>query len=422
MAVDLDHHLFAKGPKRILSLDGGGVRGLIALGVLTHVEAHLAQRSGTPDQFRLSHYFDLIGGVSTGALIASMLCLGLPVARIVDIYFKIAPCVFCNHRMTAGWHAKFDAYAFECALQDVMGELLTKDLGQRGTDCDAATLPLSSNLLQTGLAIIAKRFDTNSVWVLTNNPRSKYWTPDNHFWQSKPPSQREIFIPNANYALLQVLRASASAPYYFDPLQVQISETQVGWFIDGGASSFNNPSQELFLLTALKPKPGTNTHSPTGFEWETGVNKLLMLSIGTGRDVTRRAPSTIASLPAARVAINALHGIIENASEATTAWMQSISRGTASEWIDSNLGNLSDLTLVSDPLLTFNRINPTIHHRWLRQNLGRAFSHEDDVLSAMQAIDNADISNLNRCFELGLALGEKLIRSEVFPSQFDIST
>jgi len=65
-----DRHLFGPGPKRILSLGGGGVRGLVTLGMLKRAETLLAARSPDPQAFRLSDYFDLIGGTSTGAIIA----------------------------------------------------------------------------------------------------------------------------------------------------------------------------------------------------------------------------------------------------------------------------------------------------------------------------------------------------------------
>ncbi len=61
-------------PKRMLALDGGGVRGLISLGILKRIEAEL----GSP----LSNHFDLIGGTSTGALIATKLSTGSSVDEI----------------------------------------------------------------------------------------------------------------------------------------------------------------------------------------------------------------------------------------------------------------------------------------------------------------------------------------------------
>ena len=42
------------GPKRILSLDGGGARGLLSLGILAQLERHLGERSGDPANFRLA--------------------------------------------------------------------------------------------------------------------------------------------------------------------------------------------------------------------------------------------------------------------------------------------------------------------------------------------------------------------------------
>ena len=84
------------GPKRILSLDGGGARGLLSLGILAQLERHLGERSGDPANFRLAHYFDLIGGTSTGAIIATTLALEWKVREVVDLYFKLLPAIFAR--------------------------------------------------------------------------------------------------------------------------------------------------------------------------------------------------------------------------------------------------------------------------------------------------------------------------------------
>ena len=57
--------------KRILSLDGGGIRGALTLGYLQKIETILASRTKDPEKFRLYQYFDLIGGTSTGSIIAA---------------------------------------------------------------------------------------------------------------------------------------------------------------------------------------------------------------------------------------------------------------------------------------------------------------------------------------------------------------
>jgi patatin-like phospholipase/acyl hydrolase len=66
-----DHH-----PKRILALDGGGLRGILSLSILQKIEEILRNRHGDNDNFRLCHYFDLISGTSTGSIIAAMIAIG----------------------------------------------------------------------------------------------------------------------------------------------------------------------------------------------------------------------------------------------------------------------------------------------------------------------------------------------------------
>jgi uncharacterized protein len=62
--------LLAPGPKRVLALDGGGIRGILSLGFLARMEALLRGRHGRPGLV-LADYFDLIGGTSTGSIIAA---------------------------------------------------------------------------------------------------------------------------------------------------------------------------------------------------------------------------------------------------------------------------------------------------------------------------------------------------------------
>jgi len=60
---------------RILSLDGGGVRGLSTLLILWDIMDEIGQRLGTSSPAKPCDYFDLIGGTSTGGLIVIMLGL-----------------------------------------------------------------------------------------------------------------------------------------------------------------------------------------------------------------------------------------------------------------------------------------------------------------------------------------------------------
>src|SRR5947209_6460441 len=83
-ACPRDRHLFGPGPKRILALDGGGVRGAVSVAFLERLEEILEQEAGHP--VRLGDWFDLIGGTSTGAVIAGALALGYRASEVKDFY------------------------------------------------------------------------------------------------------------------------------------------------------------------------------------------------------------------------------------------------------------------------------------------------------------------------------------------------
>ncbi|UDL90699.1 patatin-like phospholipase family protein [Mesorhizobium sp. PAMC28654] len=70
-------------PYRILSLDGGGAKGFYTLGVLAEIEGMIG--------CRLHERFDLVFGTSTGAIIAAMIALGMPVDEIHKNYKKYVP-------------------------------------------------------------------------------------------------------------------------------------------------------------------------------------------------------------------------------------------------------------------------------------------------------------------------------------------
>jgi Patatin-like phospholipase len=73
------------GPKKLLAIEGGGVRCVLALEVLQRIEDLFKAKSGKAD-FRLADYFDYIAGTSTGGLIAAGLSIGMSVGEILAFY------------------------------------------------------------------------------------------------------------------------------------------------------------------------------------------------------------------------------------------------------------------------------------------------------------------------------------------------
>ena len=77
---------------KMLSLDGGGIRGLLSLHILKKVESILDDLHNTNKP--LSDYFHMISGTSTGAIIADLLCEGRRVDDISDLYIELIPKIF----------------------------------------------------------------------------------------------------------------------------------------------------------------------------------------------------------------------------------------------------------------------------------------------------------------------------------------
>ena len=69
---------------KILSIDGGGMRGIIPAKILCELEEELQRREGP--EARLCDYFDLICGTSTGGIIAIGLALGMSAKEMLNLY------------------------------------------------------------------------------------------------------------------------------------------------------------------------------------------------------------------------------------------------------------------------------------------------------------------------------------------------
>ncbi|MDX2237822.1 MAG: patatin-like phospholipase family protein [Hyphomonadaceae bacterium] len=311
MAMTLAEHLAPEpGPKRILALDGGGVKGILTLGMLEPLEAELRRRSGDP-KLVLSDYYDLIGGTSTGAIIASGLALGMSVAELIEMYSDLGPQVF-HRRRSSGllFRSQYDHTALVRALEPVMGQVL---LGDR-------------ERIKTGLSIHMKRIDTGSAWTVSNSPNNPYFDPPDH----------SDTIPNAHYPLIDLVRASAAAPTFFDEVTINTEwdenrvPTTPGYFVDGAVSANNNPSLQL-LMTALTPE--------YGFAWKAGADALMMTSLGTGLRRPRAKRDGGVQLAGVK-AIAALRAMIYDTQVQAVKLMQTVSDPKIAWRIDSEIQDM----------------------------------------------------------------------------------
>lgn len=119
-----DGHNNTFGEFRILSIDGGGVRGLLAAKILAGVEELLNRKND--DNIPLGRRFDLLAGTSTGGIIALALATGRPVGEIVEFYEKYIPKIFGkkNSRGMPGLllHPKYSSQVLEEGLTEFFGD------------------------------------------------------------------------------------------------------------------------------------------------------------------------------------------------------------------------------------------------------------------------------------------------------------
>lgn len=244
--------------KRILSLDGGGIRGMLSLQVLAEIES-IFREQHRQDDLVLADVFDFFAGTSTGAIIATGLSWGLSVKELEDLYLDRGAAMFIREPWYRRWKSKYKAQSIGGFFREFFCE------------ADGSEASLGTDRLRRLLLVVMRNASTGSPWPVTNNPDAKYNRPGR--------DDCNLDIP-----LWQVLRASTAAPAYFPPQAITLDD-RTDLFVDGGVTPFNNPAL-IALLTATLPAYRIN--------WPTGVDKIHLVSVGTG-SVRSKLPDKLAT-------------------------------------------------------------------------------------------------------------------------------
>ena len=248
-----------QGPKKLLAIDGGGIRGVLALEVLQRIEDLLKAKSGRAD-FRLADYFDYIAGTSTGGIIAAGIAIGMSVSEILAFYQDAGAQMFVKANLLRRLRYKFEDEPLAAKLKDVF------DLNTT----------LGSEKLRTLLLLVMRNATTDSPWPISNNPYAKY--------NDSARSDCNLKLP-----LWQLVRASTAAPTYFPPEVIVLpSAAPAGErefvFVDGGVTMYNNPAFQMFLMATLDRYWSAKPEA----RWRTGAEHMLVVSVGTGTSPAAR--------------------------------------------------------------------------------------------------------------------------------------
>jgi len=236
---------------KLLALDGGGIRGIITLEVLARMEEMLAEATGGGSDFKLCHFFDYVGGTSTGAVIAAGVALGMTAKELLEFYQETGPAMFDKQFILKRWQALYKSEPLKKELQKTFG----------------ANNTLRPDDLECLLLTVTRNRTTDSPWPISSNPQAKY-------------NDTSRLDCNLKIPLWQIVRASTAAPVFFPPEVIQWDpndESKAFVFVDGGVTPYNNPA---FLIYRMA------THPAYRLNWVTGEDKLLLISVGTGAAVT----------------------------------------------------------------------------------------------------------------------------------------
>ena len=219
--------------------------------------------------------------------------------------------------------------------------------------------------------------------------------------------------------LWQVVRASTAAPTYFEPETIQIPDRKGAMssyeFVDGGVSTFNNPAFQLFLEA---------THANYRLGWQTGPDKLLLVSVGTGF-----SPNKIAQGGAARQTLvgwagYAIRALMDDASLQQSVILQLIGQTPRPHHIDRELGTgLPDNpeTAVLSPslgslkLFTYHRYTVSLTRERLTE-LGLP-GIDPEKVSALDAVNQAGNLQL-----IGKKIADEQVRVEDYAPFFKESS
>lgn len=367
--MSLQQKIAVGGQKKILALDGGGIRGMITVEVLKEIEDLLREETGGDKKFVLADFFDYISGTSTGAIIAAALSLGWSVDKIRTFYIKSGELMFDKASLLKKFKYQYEDKALKKTLQKEFG----------------ADTTLGSNELKTLLMMVMRNSTTDSPWPVSNNPGAKY-------------NLRERDDCNLDLPLWQLVRASTAAPVYFPPEKVAIGKHNF-IFVDGGITTYNNPSFQTFLMATL---------GPYNLGWETGEDKLLIVSIGTGT-----SPEANADLSPNQM------NLLFNASSLPSALMfaalneqdllcRAFGNCLCGNELDREIGDLIDnkgtmKRPVTSRLFTYVRYNAELSRKGL-DDLGLTKINPEDV----QKLDS--VENIKELQKVGQAVAKKVTR------------
>jgi len=356
--------------KKILSLDGGGIRGVFSLEILQRIEALLREHYRAPGLV-LADHFDFFAGTSTGAIIATGLSWGMAVGEILDLYVRHGTTMF----QRVPWYRPVRRLLVSRYEAQPLSDLLRRTFSEDGKGEVPALL--DSRRLRTLLLVVMRNHTTGSAWPVTNNPLAMY---------------NDSGLPDCNLKIpiWKLVRASAAAPVFFDPEEITLGSRR-HVFVDGAITPYNNPAL-IAALTAILPC--------YRLAWETGPDKIRLVSVGTIRVSLAAAEKDAHHMWVGYNAPRIPAALIQGIALEQDCLCRCLGRCIHGEELDSEIGSLEEAALPGRNWFSYVRYN--------KSYMGRAADELLRDTPQLAAIDAVHAIPLLR--EVGRAYAEEHVQ------------
>ena len=222
--IDAEH-------RAILSLDGGGMRGILTIQLLKKLE----ETAGIP----CHQLFDMVAGTSTGGIIAGLIATGHTAAEIETLYIDLVTQVF-DKKFLGNRFINPPAFSKEKYRENL--KKVIKD----------ATLQDACSVSDIDLMITSQDMSAD----------------EETFFSCFKQSDGTFYGTYKDVLLRATMEATMSAPTYFYPLER---------FVDGGSTTYNNPSLAAFMEAVSYSTP-RNSEALCAYN----ISKITLFSFGTG--------------------------------------------------------------------------------------------------------------------------------------------
>ncbi|KAI3898007.1 hypothetical protein MKX03_027542 [Papaver bracteatum] len=281
----------------VLSIDGGGVKGIIPGVILAFIEAELQKLDG--EEVRLADYFDVVAGTSTGGLITAMITAPdsnnrpLYAAKdIVPFYLEHSPGVFPDKNsgkmlgsvvnlFSTVTGPKYSGHYFRSLVRQLLGD--TK-ISQTLSSIVIPTFDI--RLLQPIIFSTSEVCTELSLYICIYEQETKRSLKKFSFSSSNAQAKRDV---SKDALLSDVCISTCAAPTYFPSHYFKIEDSEGKVLkrfnlIDGGVAA-NNPT--LLAMTSITNDLLDNNEDLAPIS-ATDYRKYMIISIGTGNAKNER--------------------------------------------------------------------------------------------------------------------------------------